>query len=81
MKRKSSSVKRRLLDWVLSRGRQVLTCRVEQKGRQYRVCVQPQGTRSKLYDKLFDASPNAFQHHAALVSQLRGAGFTSVAYR
>jgi hypothetical protein len=59
----------------------MLTCQVEQKGRQYRVCVRPQGKRSKVYDKLFDASLNAFQRHAAVVAQLRGAGWTSVAYR
>jgi len=81
MKRKNSSAKRPLLDWVLCRGRQMLTCQVERKGRQYRVCVRPQGARSRLYDKLFDASLNAFQRHAALVAQLRGAGWTSVAYR
>ena len=81
MKRKDSSATRPLLDWVLCRGRQMLTCQVERKGRQFRVCVRPQGARSKLYDKLFDASLNAFQRHAALVSQLRGAGWTSVVYR
>ena len=59
----------------------MLACQVERKGRHYRVCVRPQGERSSVYDKLFDASLNAFQRHAALVAQLRGAGWTSVAYR
>ena len=81
MKRKNSSTKTPLLDWVLCSGRQMLSCQVERKGRRSRVCVRPQGARSKLYDKLFDASLGAFQRHAALVAQLRGAGWTSVAYR
>jgi hypothetical protein len=81
MKRKSSSAKRPLLDWVLCRGRQKLACQVERKGRQYRVSVRPQGARSQLYDKLFDAGLLAFQRHAAVVAQLRRAGWQSVAYR
>ena len=81
MKRKSAGARRPLLDWVLCRGRQMLTCQVARKGRQYRVSVRPQGARSKLYDKLFDASLGAFQRHAAVVAQLRRAGWTSVAYR
>jgi hypothetical protein len=56
-------------------------CQIERTGRSYRVSVRPQGRHGRLYEKSFDASVSAFQRHAALVAGLRGAGWTSVAYR
>ena len=81
MKIQTSRTSRPLLNWVLCRGRQLLMCQVEQTGESYRVSVRPQGRRRRLYEKTFDASVNAFQRHATLVAGLRGAGWTSVAYR
>jgi hypothetical protein len=56
-------------------------CQIERTGRSYRVSVRPQGRHGRLYEKSFDASVSAFQRHAALIAGLRGAGWTSVAYR
>jgi hypothetical protein len=56
-------------------------CQIDRTGETYRVSVRPQGRRGRLYEKQFNASVNAFQRHAMLVAGLRGAGWTSVAYR
>jgi hypothetical protein len=76
----SRSPRRPVLSWVLCRGRQLLTCQVERTGNDYRVSALPNGRRDPLYVKQFDASLEAFQSHAALVADLRGLGWMSVAY-
>ena len=81
MKTRASKTSRPLLNWVLCRGRQLLMCQIERTGESYRVSVRPQGRHRRLYERTFDASVNAFQRHASLVASLRGAGWTSVAYR
>jgi hypothetical protein len=81
MKTRTSRTSRTLLNWVLCRGRQILMCQVERTGESYSVCVRPHGRRARLYAKKFDASVTAFHRHATLVAGLRGAGWTSVAYR
>ena len=81
MKRTRSVSARPLLDWVLCRGWELLTCRVERKGSRYRVSAVTQEGHHQGYVKRFDASLAAFQNHAALVAGLRRAGWVSVAYR
>jgi len=81
MKRTLSVSPRPLLNWVLCRGWQLLTCRVERTGNRFRVSALTQEGRHHLYVKRFDASLAAFQNHAALVAGLRRAGWVSVAYR
>jgi hypothetical protein len=70
-----------LLEWVLCRGREIVTCQLDQAGDQYRVSVLPHRTRDRLFVRLFDAGLSAFQRHAALVKELRDVGWTLVAYR
>jgi hypothetical protein len=72
---------RPLLRWVLCRGWQLLTCRIDRTGDRYRVSALTHGRRYHVYTKRFDASVAAFQDHAALVAHLRRAGWVSVAYR
>jgi hypothetical protein len=81
MKRTRSVSPRLLLNWVLCRGRQLLTCRVERTGDRYRVSALTPGESRRLFVKRFDAGLAAFQSHAALVADLRRAGWMSVAYR
>jgi hypothetical protein len=81
MKRTLSVLPHPLLDWVLCRGRQLLTCRVERTGDTYRVSALTHGQRQRAFVKRFDVSLAAFQTHAALVADLRRAGWVSVAYR
>jgi hypothetical protein len=81
MKRTRSVSPRLLLDWVLCRGWHLLACRVERTGGRYRVSAHTPGHRRCLFVKRFDASLEAFQSHAALVADLRRAGWMSVAYR
>lgn len=81
MKRTLSVSPRPLLNWVLCRGRQLLTCRVERTGDSYRVSALTHGQRRRAYVKRFEVSLAAFQTHAALVADLRRAGWVSVAYR
>ena len=81
MTRTPLSRQRPLLDWVLCRGRRVVRCRLEQTGDQYRVSVVPHRQRRRLFTRLFDVGLTAFQRHAAVVAELRGMGWTLVAYR
>ena len=81
MNRTLSVSARPLLNWVLCRGWQLLTCRVERTGNRYKVSALTHGGRHNVYVKRFDASLAAFQNHAALVAGLRRAGWVSVAYR
>lgn len=81
MNRTLSVSARPLLNWVLCRGWQLLTCRVERTGNRYKVSALTHGGRHNVYVKRFDAGLAAFQNHAALVAGLRRAGWVSVAYR
>ena len=72
---------RPLLDWVLQRGRQLLSFQVHRTGNRYQVSVLPGGQQKRLLVRVFSACPNALQLHAALVAGFRDAGWTSVAYR
>ena len=81
MKRTPSVSRRPLLKWVLCRGWELLTCAVERTGDWYTVSALTHGQRRRLYVKRFDASLAAFQSHAALIADLRRAGWMSVAYR
>ena len=81
MKRTQSVSPRPLLKWVLCRGWQLLTCQVEWTGGWYKVSALEHGQRRRLFVKRFDASLAAFQSHAALVADLRRAGWMSVEYR
>jgi hypothetical protein len=80
MKRTRSVSRRPLLNWILYRGWQLLTCRVERIGDRYRVSALTHGQRRCVFVKRFDASLAAFQSHAALVADLRRAGWMSIAY-
>ena len=79
MKRTPSGSPRPLLKWVLCRGWELVTCAVERTGDWYTVSALTHGQR--LFVKRFDASLAAFQSHAALIADLRRAGWMSVAYR
>ena len=81
MKRTKTRHQPPLLDWVLCRGRQIIRCRLEQAGAMYRVSVVPHRKRRRLFTRLFDAGLSACQRHAAVVAELRGMGWTLVAYR
>jgi hypothetical protein len=70
-----------MLNWVLSRGRETLTCRVDKIAETYRVSVLPDGEAEGGLVARFDAGMNAFQWHAVVVRQLRGVGWTLVDYR
>jgi hypothetical protein len=79
MKRRSLKVQ--LLKWILCRRGRVVTCQLDRTGRQYRLSVQPYGQRENRFVELFDATAAAFQRHAAVVTNLRDSGWTTVAYR
>ena len=81
MKITSSNRPRPLLDWVLQRGRELLRFQVHRTGNRYQVSVLPGGQRERLFVRIFQGCPKAFQLHAALVAGFRDAGWTSVAYR
>ena len=81
MKITPSDTKRLVLDWVLQRGRQLLSFQVHRTGNRYQVSVLPGGQEERLLVRVFSAVPSAFQLHAALVAEFRDAGWTSVAYR
>ena len=81
MKITPSNPRRPLLNWVLQRGRQLLSFQVHRTGNRYHVSVSPNGERKRLFVWVFTACPNALQLHAALVAGFRDAGWTSVAYR
>jgi len=81
MKITSSNPRRPLLNWVLQRGRQLLSFQVHRTGNRYQVSVLPSGQQERLFVRVFRACPNALQLHAALVADFRDAGWTSVAYR
>lgn len=80
MKAKPTRSRRPLLNWVLCRGREILACQVARTGDRYRVSVQQNGRKGRLYVRVFDGSLNAFERHAAIVAGLRHAGWTSIAY-
>ncbi len=80
MKTNPTRSPRPLLNWVLSRGRETLACQVARTGDQYRVSVQQNGRKGRLYVRGFGGSLNAFERHAAMVARLRDAGWTSIAY-
>jgi hypothetical protein len=79
MKTKAFDTPRPLLNWVLSRGREILTFQVRRAGNRYQVLVMPRG-QNQLYARFLNG-PKAFRLHAALVADFRDAGWTSVAYR
>ena len=81
MKITSFDTPRPLLNWVLQRGRQLLSFQVHKTGNVYQVAVLPGGHREHLFVRVFSRIPNALQLHAALVEGFREAGWTSVAYR
>ena len=82
MKRaQTSHSSRPLLKWILCKGQHLITCQVERAGDRFQVSVLPDGTRDRGLVRLFDAGLTAFQRHAALVADLRGTGWTLVAYR
>jgi len=80
MKTTAFDTPRPLLNWVLQRGREILTFQVRRAGDRYQVLVMPRGRKEKLYARLLNG-PKAFRLHAALVADFRDAGWTSVAYR
>jgi hypothetical protein len=80
MKTTAFATPRPLLNWVLRRGREILTFQVRRAGDRYQVLVMPRGQKNQLYARLLNG-PKAFQLHAALVADFRDAGWTSVAYR
>jgi hypothetical protein len=49
-------------------------------GDQYRVSVQHNGQKGRLWLREFGGSLNAFERHAAIVAGLRHAGWISIAY-
>jgi len=73
--------RRPLLNWVLSRGQQVLAFQVRRAGKQYEVSVSSPRAKRRLYGKVCQGGVIALQLHAALVAGFRDAGWTSVAYR
>ena len=77
----SGSEWRPVLNWVLTRGSQLLTCQVEQAGDQYLVSALPQAAGKPIFLRRFDAGLEAFHTHAALVTDLRGHGWMLVEYR
>jgi hypothetical protein len=79
MKRRSLKVQ--LLKWILCRRGRVVTCQVDRAGNRYRVSVLPQGQHKSRLVEMFDANVMAFQRHAALVTDLRDRGWTTLAYR
>lgn len=70
-----------LLDWVLQRGRHLLTVRVSPKGNGYQVSVLSPEQSARVFNQYCDAGPSALRVHAALVAGFRDAGWKSVAYR
>lgn len=81
MKTTGAKRARPLLDWVLSRGQEVLAFQVKRAGKRYEVSVSSPGLQRRLYGKFCQGGVNALQLHAALVAGFRDAGWTSVAYR
>jgi hypothetical protein len=80
MKAKPTRSPRPLLNWVLCRGREILACQVARTGDQYRVSVEQNGRKRRLYVRVFGGSLSAFERHAAIVASLRHEGWTSIAY-
>ena len=71
-----------LLRWVFQRNNRLLTCQIDREGRQpsYTLSLVPHWDIRQAASETFDASVTAFQHHAAIASQLRGQGWTLAAY-
>jgi len=70
-----------LLNWVLLRGRDILTFQVNRKGTRYEVLVSEPTMKKRVYAKLCQGGASALQLHAALVAGFRDEGWTSIAYR
>jgi hypothetical protein len=70
-----------LLQWVFSRGNNLVTCELAQEGSRYCVRLFPHGGLRKALVASFDAGLSAFQGHAALAAELRRSGWMLVAYR
>ena len=72
---------RTLLQWVIARENNLVTCELAQEGSGYCVRLSPQGSLRRAIVATFDAGLAAFQGHAALAAELRRGGWMLVAYR
>ena len=83
MKRARSSKRgrSRLLDWVLCRRGQAVSCAVDCTNDTYRLSISTIGRNETPIERTFTAGLRAIQGHAAVVQQLRNSGWTLVAYR
>ena len=77
----TSDMPRPLLNWVLRRGRHILSLQVRRTGAKYRVSVSSGDQRKSAHVDLFRGCPQAFLRHATLVAAFRAVGWTSVRYR
>jgi hypothetical protein len=72
---------RRLLRWIFQRGHQRLTCRVDQQpGTGFTLSLVPHAPAALGIAETFTTAWSAFQRHAMIASELRGAGWTLAAY-
>ena len=78
----SASVgRRRLLRWIFQRGNQRLTCRVDQQpGTGFTMSLVSHSSSAIGIAETFTSAWSAFQRHAMIASELRGAGWTLAAY-
>ena len=81
MKTTPSRTPHTLLNWVLRRGRDILTFQVNRDGARYEVSVSAPTAKRRVYTEFCHGGPSALQLHAALVAGFRDAGWTSIAYR
>jgi hypothetical protein len=68
---------RALLRWIFERGHQRLTCRVDQQPETgFTLSLLPHSRRAIGVAETFTSAWSAFQRHAMIASELRGAGWT-----
>jgi hypothetical protein len=73
---------RRLLRWVLYRGANAVTCQIDrtQTDGSYTVSVVPHQDLTAAAIETYESSVPAFRRHAAIVSDLRRAGWKMATY-
>jgi hypothetical protein len=74
---------RRLLRWILYRGASVVTCQIDRTlvDGSYTVSVVPHQDLAAAAIETYSTGVPAFQRHAAIVSELRRAGWKMAAYQ
>ena len=69
-----------LLQWVLRKGADLVTCQLDEQAHAYTVSLVPHRNVQLASVEVFERGTSAFARHAALADRLRQTGWTVIAH-